>query len=301
MHVACAASTLGQTHDSRDVTRFVEGGTGSRGILRLTAGRFRPVPRIRPLVLLIAIVVATFAAPAHAGAAGGHPWPTRIASARHFAQSRQGVVGFAVTNRAGKVLGGWHVDRPFLSASVVKAMFLVCYLQRGDVRSRALQRWERALLAPMVRASSDSATNQLYARVPQSCLYRIARATGMRGFTTNSIWGTTRITPAGTVRFFYSIDRRVPPRHRAYARELLRSVVPSQRWGLARAVPRGWRIFFKGGFVGPPGGRVENQGAMYERGRRRFALSVLSNANPSHDYGAETERGIAARLLRGYR
>jgi hypothetical protein len=36
---------------------------------------------------------------------------------------------------------------------------------------------------------------------------------------------------ADQTRFFLHIDRRIPVRHRRYAMRLLRSIVPSQRWG----------------------------------------------------------------------
>lgn len=230
-----------------------------------------------------------------------HPWVARIRAARSYAKQRRGIVGFAVTNERGKVLGGHQLNRTFLSASVVKAFVMTCYLRRGDVRDRALTGRERGLLGPMIRRSDDSATNQLWGSIEPGCLTWIAERERMRGFTTGSIWGRTTITPAGTARFFYEIDRLVPKRHRAYARTLLRTVVPAQRWGLAKQVPSGFTIFFKGGFVGPPGGRVENQGALYGSGTRRFALAVLTNNNPSHAYGIATQRTIARLLLRGYR
>jgi hypothetical protein len=79
---------------------------------------------------------------------------------------------------------------------------------------------------------------------------------------------------------------------------LLRSVVASQRWGIARAVPPGWRLAFKGGW-GSGTGRVDGQAGLLTRGHRRLAIAVLTLADPSHAYGQATEAGVARRLLRG--
>ena len=79
---------------------------------------------------------------------------------------------------------------------------------------------------------------------------------------------------------------------------LLRRIVPSQRWGIARARPRGWRLHFKGGW-GSGTGWVDHQGALLTRGNSRISLAILTYGNPSHAYGKRTLRGVARRLLRG--
>ena len=38
------------------------------------------------------------------------------------------------------------------------------------------------------------------------------------------------------------------PRHRAYAMRLLASITPSQRWGIGEVAPKGWKLYFKGGW-----------------------------------------------------
>ena len=81
---------------------------------------------------------------------------------------------------------------------------------------------------------------------------------------------------------------------------LLGSIVPSQRWGIARVRPRGWALYFKGGW-GSGTGWADQQVALLRRGRRRVSVAILITSSPSHAYGNEPLRGVAARLLRGLR
>ncbi len=74
--------------------------------------------------------------------------------------------------------------------------------------------------------------------------------------------------------------------------------MPEQRWGLARVAPKGWRLHFKGGW-GSATGEVNHQVALLRRRDQRVAVAILTEGNPSHEYGARTLRGVAARLLRG--
>jgi hypothetical protein len=76
--------------------------------------------------------------------------------------------------------------------------------------------------------------------------------------------------------------------------------VPRQRWGVARAAPRGWRLYFKGGW-GSGRGLVDHQAALLVRGRQRVAVAVLTHGNPDHAYATETLRGVFRRLLRPLR
>ncbi len=79
---------------------------------------------------------------------------------------------------------------------------------------------------------------------------------------------------------------------------LLRTVVSSQRWGVARVRRDGWRLYFKGGW-GSGTGVVDHQVALLRAGDDRVAVAVLTTANPDHDYAKQTLRGVFARLLRG--
>ena len=246
---------------------------------------------------LVAVVAATVAA-AHASSAHAAParWTPDVAAARAWAEGRQGAIAFAVRTEDG--VAGVGLDRTLPSASVVKAMLLVAYLRRTEVRARPLRAADRALLAPMIRRSDNVAATRVRDIVGNGGLVRLARRVGMTRFTPAASWGSSGITARDQTRFFLHIDGFVPSRHRGYAMRLLRTIVPSQRWGIARAVPAGWTLWFKGGW-GSGTGAVDHQIGLLGQDGDRIAIAVLTVGNPSHAYGANTERGVAARLLHG--
>jgi hypothetical protein len=96
----------------------------------------------------------------------------------------------------------------------------------------------------------------------------------------------------------YHLQRLIPKRHRSYGRWLLSHVVRSQRWGVGRVVPPGWKLFLKGGW-GSGSGRVDHQVALLKHGRKRVGLAIFTEFSPSHSYGKRTLRGVARRLLAG--
>jgi hypothetical protein len=114
---------------------------------------------------------------------------------------------------------------------------------------------------------------------------------------TAPIWGESLITARDQTKFFLHIDSFIVPRHRAYALQLLNSVTPSQRWGVGQVAPKGWKLYFKGGW-GSGTGLIDNQVALFTRGCARVSIAVLTMDDGSHNYGKETLRQIFWRLLR---
>jgi hypothetical protein len=234
--------------------------------------------------------------PAHA--AGSPTWSSRVAAAQRYAEGRVCLVAFAVVDER-----GWrHRYRAWAvapSASVLKAMLLVAYLRKASVRGRELTQRERDLLGPMIRRSDNAAASTVLGLVGSSGVNRLAEVTGMTRFRlVLPIWGHSEITPRDQARFFYRIDSYVPARHRRYAMRLLATIVPSQRWGVAEVAPAGWNLYFKGGW-GSGTGLVDHQVALLTLGKTRVSLAITTRFNPTHAYGKETLRGVAARLLRG--
>lgn len=219
-------------------------------------------------------------------------------AAERYAEGRRGAVSFAVRTECGE--WGRRQDRAAPSASVLKVMLLLAYLQRPAVRNRPLGAQQRALLGPMIRWSdSAAATRVLALDGGAQRLQHDAARWGMRRFKAiNNPWGDSLVTARDQARLLLHYDLRVPPKHRAYALRLLRTIVPSQRWGVGRVTPKGWTLHFKGGW-GSGTGRVDHQVALLTRGAQRVSLAILTTADGTHAYGKATLRGVAERLLRG--
>ncbi len=93
----------------------------------------------------------------------------------------------------------------YSSASLVKAMLLVAYLDRREVRHRRVRGAERRLLGPMIRASDNDAATAIYDRVGPAGLQRLAHRSGMHRFIPNPVWGGCQVTARDQARFFSRI------------------------------------------------------------------------------------------------
>jgi hypothetical protein len=112
----------------------------------------------------------------------------------------------------------------------------------------------------------------------------------MRHFRYSSTWGLSRASAADGASLMSRFEDIVPRRHEGYAKHLLASIVSSQRWGVARARPRGWKLFFKGGW-GVGTGEVNHQIGFLQRHDSRVALAIHTEFSRSHAYGKRRSRG----------
>jgi beta-lactamase class A len=247
-------------------------------------------------LLAVLALLGMLAVPASAAA----PWYPHIRKARQYAKTRHaGSISFQV--KTAKGAWGYRAKHTQPSASVLKAMLLVAYLRKSNVRHRALTSNEKSVLTPMIRRSSNSAANTAIGCVGRSGLNKLARAAHMKHFSfAYPIWGNSRINAEDQARYFYEIDKLMPKRHRRYGMYLLSHVVKSQRWGIGKVhLPSGWKAYFKGGW-GSGTGHIDSQVALlvHKKTGTRVSVAVLTYLDPSHAYGKETLRGVATRLLR---
>jgi zinc D-Ala-D-Ala dipeptidase len=219
----------------------------------------------------------------------------RIRAVRRFLAKRNGINSWSLVDSWGRI-HGFAPHRAYVSASLVKAMLLVAYL-RG-IGNRMPDTAERASLGPMITESSNDAADTIYYRVGDAGLYGVAKLAHMTHFSVAGYWGNAQFSADDQARYFNRIDRLAPKRSRRYARGLLCAIVSYQRWGFSRyAGAVGFRTFFKGGWRGTGAGQLVHEAALFERGDTRLSMAVLTDGNPSHEYGTETLRGVAQRVF----
>ena len=228
---------------------------------------------------------------------GGAGWSPHMKPAERYAQERAGDVTFTVIDLDGR-MHQFHGAGTAPAASVFKVMLLATYLRQDSVRHRPLNSSDRGLLGPMIRRSDNVAATRVRDIVGRDAIERLAHDAHMRDFQYNQVWGLSRTSARDQVRFMYRLRRYIPHRHWKYAKRLLAGIIGPQRWGIAQVKPRGWNLYFKGGW-GSGTGRVDHQVAFLQRHRYRIAVAILTEFDPNHDYGKQTLRGVAKRLLRG--
>jgi hypothetical protein len=260
----------------------------------------------RARLLLLFVFTLALCGPAASAGGSGRKSPARpvlptsaqVAAAKRYASSRAGIVSFTIVNSRGKrySLAG---DRQFLSASVTKVMLLACFLNMKAVAHEPLTSTERGELRAMITLSDNKAADEIYDEVGDVHLYNLARRLGMRHFSIPGYWGYAQLTTNDQALLMENLPKAIFPRHYAYARSLLSSIVFWESWGIPEAArPRGWKVFFKGGWRGTDRGRLIHQVARLERRGQLIVICVLTDGDPSTSYGRATVYGIAQRLFR---
>ncbi len=228
----------------------------------------------------------------------GFPGSAAVGRASGFLHRRAGRTAFAVMDSEGR-LSGLHVHWRFVSASVVKAMLLVAYLRRlHDHGQHRVDSYSNSFLYPMIHVSDNSAATQTWSIVGDSGLYSVAHAAGMTDFSIVGIWANAQISAADQARFFFEMDSLIPHEFVGYARFLLSTIAGYESWGIpAVARPRGYRVFFKGGWRGTGLGQLVHQVGRLEGHHRRFSIAVMTDGDPSMGYGIGTIQGVTGALL----
>jgi hypothetical protein len=225
------------------------------------------------------------------------PYPSAgaIAAAVRFLDSRVGATSFAVVDSQGHESGVRRHEH-FRTASVVKAMMLVAYLQMLNARHRGLNAGDRSLLYPMIHVSDNNAASAVLETVGGAALARVAREAGMSDYAPGlGWWAFTQTSAADQARFFSLLQTLIPAQFYGYARGLLMGIEPSQSWGVPAVARPRWQVFFKGGWL--PMERVFNQVARLERPGITFTIAVLTSGEPSMAYGEQTIEGVAGAVL----
>jgi hypothetical protein len=228
----------------------------------------------------------------------GYPDAGAIARAERALASRSGRTALAVVDTEGR-LAGVDLHRTFVTGSVVKAMLLVAYLRRLDARGqRHVDPASNAILYPMIHVSDNDAATACWGIVGNAGLYGVAHAAGMTDFSNSGDWAQAQLSAADQARFFFEMDSLIPREFVGYARFLLSTIAGYESWGIPSvARPRGYHVFFKAGWRPTVLGQLVHQIARLEGHHRVFSLAIMTDGDPSMDYGIQTLDIVTRALL----
>ena len=202
----------------------------------------------------------------------------------------------------------YGTNQRYYCASIAKVSILGSVLRAAARANRPLTTAETAHAYPMITASSNDDATWLFNEVgggPGVLAYQ--RSVGMNATVQDAAnrWGLATTTAADQVRAVQALVWPNPLLRRndqAYARSLMRSVIPSQHWGVSAGAPAGATVELKNGWLPYSGAYRVNSIGHVSDATHDYVIAVLTStpgtATSSFTYGISTIEGVS-RLLWG--
>ncbi|QMU76270.1 serine hydrolase [Streptacidiphilus sp. PB12-B1b] len=263
-------------------------------------------PASHPAPAIAASAAAARSAVGGVCASGAHPALAERLGADITAalRGRDDSVGLTVKDPVTGVTCSLHAYRAFDSASAVKATVMAAVLRRAQERGRELDAWETAKLHVMITYSDNDAATALWRDLGRDRFAAFLRLAGMADTVPGpgDYWGLTRIDAVDEMRLLDVLtDRRdvLSAHWRAYALGLMAGVDPAQRWGTPYGTPPGVVAHDKNGWLprASRGWRVHSLGVFTGSGRD-YRMVVLTDSNPTMEYGVQTIQRVALAVHR---
>lgn len=224
------------------------------------------------------------------------------AEATAFAASRPPVWGVAVVVPSSGVVYTQKADEQVPMASVVKVLVMLVVLERARAERRPVTEGELALLWPMITASDNDSTSELWEDIGRGqAVASYLRAVGVTGFTPDPgrSWGVSFASARAMATVLGKLlgGEILDPPSRALALRLLDGVVPQQRWGVPAGTAPADAVGVKNGwYAGEEGWRVNSVGVVRPADRPPYAVAVMTGSRPTWREGIGTIEGIAERI-----
>jgi len=207
--------------------------------------------------------------------------------------------GATVFDRTREVTCRLSEGHRFHSASVVKATILAALLRWHQETGKPLTSTERYLATLMITQSDNDAASALWDELGHARIQHfmdLARMTetelGPDGY-----WGLTEITARDELtllRLLTQSNAVLSDYSRGYELGLMSRVISSQRWGVPAGAPSGLTVHVKNGWLPEEvgGWHINSIGAFAGHGRD-YMIVVLTDANPTMEYGVDTVQRVA--------
>lgn len=283
----------------------------------------RLVAVLLALCLSLALVAAAAAAPAPPGDGGNAPYadfaPPMPPCGRYneqplaalspdlaaFLAEREGEVSVAVAIPGQRRVYATPGTSHLRLASVAKVPIMLALLSQARVEQRELTENEAYLLNTMITLSDNAAADSLWGAIGGADgMAAFLDAACVRGMQPDAegYWGSSTASAHSLAVLLARLfqGRIVDGSRRALALDLLSGIQAYDQWwgvtaGLPDEMPTGGRVGLKVGWYPAEEGWWVNSVGFVEPGNERpvYVLAILTNGQPSFEYGLETVEGVA--------
>jgi beta-lactamase class A len=188
--------------------------------------------------------------------------------------------------------------RQFDSASIAKAIILAALLCWHQETGTPLSPWEKDEATLMITQSDNDAATDLWNEVGIRSLQRFLNLAAMTEteLGPGQYWGLTQVTAHDEMLLLGLLTRPNPvlsAASRSYQLRLMSQVTPGQRWGTPAGAPSGVTVHVKNGWLPDvTGWHVNSIGAFTGKGDD-YVITVLTDDDPSEQYGIDTIEDVA--------
>jgi hypothetical protein len=188
--------------------------------------------------------------------------------------------------------------RQFASASIVKAIILAALSRWHQETGTPLSSWENHEATLMITQSDNDAATDLWDEAGLSRLQHFLDLGEMdqTRLGDDGYWGLTQVTGHDEMLLLKLLTRPnsvLTAASRAYQLGLMARVIASQRWGTPAGAPAGVGVHVKNGWLPESSGwHVNSIGAFTGKGRN-YLIAVLTDDNPTEQYGIDTIEAVA--------
>jgi len=213
-------------------------------------------------------------------------------------RGRAGHHAASVSDPAAQVACHTGNGRQFDSASIVKAIILAALLRWHQETGAPLSWWDKDEATEMITESDNDAASDLWNEVGLSRLRHFLDLAQMdqTQLGLGGCWGLTQVTAHDEMRLLRLLTTANPvlsPSSRRYELGLLARVIPSQRWGTPAGAPGDVTVHVKNGWLPDGTGWHVNSIGAFTGKNKDYLIAVLTDDNPSEEYGIDTIEGVA--------
>jgi len=212
---------------------------------------------------------------------------------------RQSITGVRVEDRVRGIECRYSEGRRFDSASVVKVSILAAVLRWHQETHTSLSSTERAKATIMIENSDNNAATFFWNELghPRFQHYLTLATMTETQPSPGGTWGLTQITARDELqqlRLLIAPNSVLTTASRNYELNLMAHVVSWERWGTPSGAPSGLNVYVKNGWLprATLGWRINSIGAFTGHGRD-YLITVLSDNNPTMQYGVDTIQRVA--------